>query len=328
MKTGIDLSQFQPQMKMQTVKNTGFEFAILRAGCTGYGASRTMFVDPCFEKFYKDAKAVGLPIGAYWYSCADDTASGKREAEYLYKNCLKGKTFEYPIYIDVEESRWQANKRKGVTDAIIAFFETLEGYGYYVGIYSSQSWFDYYIDTPRLDKYSKWVACWRNTKPSFGFSHFDMWQNSSTGWCGGYRVDTNKCYVDFPKIIKEKGLNGFPKKKPAKQDEPKKDETKPSTAKKKTVAAVAKEVIAGKWGNGDERKKKLTAAGYDCDKVQAKVNELLKQNSKPKEVTYTVKKGDTLSGIAKKYGTTVDALAKKNGIKNKNLIYVGQVLKI
>ena len=45
-------------------------------------------------------------------------------------------------------------------------------------------------------------------------------------------------------------------------------------------------------------------------------------------VTYTVKKGDTLSGIAKKYGTTVSKLASLNNIKNVNLIYVGQVLVI
>lgn len=45
-------------------------------------------------------------------------------------------------------------------------------------------------------------------------------------------------------------------------------------------------------------------------------------------VTYTVKKGDTLSAIAKKYNTTVNSLAKLNNIKNVNLIYVGQVLTI
>lgn len=48
-----------------------------------------------------------------------------------------------------------------------------------------------------------------------------------------------------------------------------------STAKK-SVAEVAKEVIAGKWGNGDDRKKRLQAAGYDYNAVQAKVNSLLK----------------------------------------------------
>ena len=47
---------------------------------------------------------------------------------------------------------------------------------------------------------------------------------------------------------------------------------------KKTVTEVAKEVIAGKWGNGDTRKKKLEAAGYDYDAVQKKVNELSKKS--------------------------------------------------
>ena len=47
-----------------------------------------------------------------------------------------------------------------------------------------------------------------------------------------------------------------------------------------------------------------------------------------KNITYTVKKGDTLGGIAKKYNTTVDKLVSLNGIKNKNLIYAGQKLKI
>ena len=44
--------------------------------------------------------------------------------------------------------------------------------------------------------------------------------------------------------------------------------------------------------------------------------------------TYKVVRGDTLSGIAKRYNTTVSYLAKLNNIANVNLIYVGQVLKI
>ena len=55
-------------------------------------------------------------------------------------------------------------------------------------------------------------------------------------------------------------------------------EDKPS--EKKTVTEIAKEVIAGKWGNGDERKKRLKAAGYDPAEVQKKVNELSKSNKK------------------------------------------------
>jgi len=44
---------------------------------------------------------------------------------------------------------------------------------------------------------------------------------------------------------------------------------------KKTIAQVAKEVIDGKWGNGDTRIKKLKKAGYDPKKVQTKVNQIL-----------------------------------------------------
>lgn len=50
-----------------------------------------------------------------------------------------------------------------------------------------------------------------------------------------------------------------------------------TTAPTKTLTAIAKEVIDGKWGNGDARKKKLAAAGYDYAKVQAEVNRLLKK---------------------------------------------------
>lgn len=49
-----------------------------------------------------------------------------------------------------------------------------------------------------------------------------------------------------------------------------------TVVQKKTVEELAKEVIAGKWGNGKERKQRLTSAGYDYKAVQSKVNELLK----------------------------------------------------
>ena len=101
-----------------------------------------------------------------------------------------------------------------------------------------------------------------------------------------------------------------------------------ATSKQKTVDQLAQEVLAGKWGTGSTRKKKLEAAGYNYNAVQNRVNEILAEQKKKKTITYTVKKGDTLSAIAQKYGTTVKAIAAENGIKNVNLIYVGQKLKI
>lgn len=101
---------------------------------------------------------------------------------------------------------------------------------------------------------------------------------------------------------------------------------KPETTK--SVADVAKEVKNGKWGNGAERKQRLEAAGYNYAEVQAAVNALMGNGSGSSATTYTVKKGDTLSAIAKKYNTTVSELAKLNNIKNVNIINVGQVLKL
>lgn len=55
---------------------------------------------------------------------------------------------------------------------------------------------------------------------------------------------------------------------------------KASSTPKKTVDQIAREVIAGKWGNGDTRKQKITSAGYDYNAVQAKVNQLLGGSNK------------------------------------------------
>lgn len=52
--------------------------------------------------------------------------------------------------------------------------------------------------------------------------------------------------------------------------------TYPKYVPPKTVDELAQEVLDGKWGNADERKEKLTKAGYDYEAVQKKVNELLK----------------------------------------------------
>ncbi|MGN0227473.1 MAG: phage tail tip lysozyme [Paludibacteraceae bacterium] len=107
-------------------------------------------------------------------------------------------------------------------------------------------------------------------------------------------------------------------------------ETTTSPAPEKTVEELAKEVLDGKWGNGEDRKKALTAAGYNYTAVQNKVNELVADGnaSDPGYTEYTVVKGDTLSGIAAKYGTTYQKLAEYNGISNPNVINVGQKIKI
>lgn len=105
----------------------------------------------------------------------------------------------------------------------------------------------------------------------------------------------------------------------------------PATAKK-SVEELAKEVWEGKWGNGSERKERLTAAGYDYAAVQAAVNAMAKgQTSAQAFTTYTVKAGDSLWAIAARFlgdGRRYPEIRELNGIKSDNVIYTGQILKI
>lgn len=91
----------------------------------------------------------------------------------------------------------------------------------------------------------------------------------------------------------------------------------------KTDAQLASEVIAGKYGVGDARKRAL---GKRYNAVQAIINQKLGGGHQPR--TYTVRAGDTLSSIATRYGTSWQHLQQINGIKNANLIFAGQVLRI
>ena len=180
----------------------------------------------------------------------------------------------------------------------IAFCETIEKAGFWAGIYANKHWLTSVLNRELLEsKYTIWIAQYYNKCTYTG--KYDVWQNSSSGRINGItgNVDTNYMYRD---LISE--INGTTKQV---------EETK-------SITDLANEVIAGKYGDGEDRKKAL---GNKYNEVQAKVNEILKAK---REITYIVQKGDSLSTIAKKYNTTVSAIANKNNIKNPNKIYVGQ----
>lgn len=98
------------------------------------------------------------------------------------------------------------------------------------------------------------------------------------------------------------------------------------TSSMKSIDKIAEEVISGIWGNGSERKTKLEKAGYDYDEVQKAVNKKVGNTSSLNRI-YTVKKGDTLSGIGLKLSIDWGYIASKNKIKPPYTIYPGQKLK-
>lgn len=312
---GLDISSYQNGINFDAIKNAAINFLILRAGFTGWGTGVNYNKDNTFESFYNQAKQRGINVGAYWYSCANTREKGIAEAKFMYENCLKGKQFEFPIYIDVEDTHHQVNNKRGVTDAIIGFCEYLENLGYYVGIYASDiSGFQEKMYLNELDAYDKWVARY-GSEPKY-VKQYGMWQTTSSGRINGYNdnLDCDVAYKDYSSIIKNIGLNGF---------------SKSSTNNTQNInpldnysdEELATKVINGEFGNGNERKQKL---GNRYQNVQDIVNNRL--SNKSNEIIYIVKSGDTLSSIAKRYNTTYQKIANDNHISNPNLILPNQKL--
>lgn len=279
-KSGIDVSQWQGVINWSAVKPQ-IDFALLRAGY-GDSLSYPHQIDTQFERNYSECKKLGIPVGIYYYSYAINTNMAVREAQ----SCialLKNKQLEYPVFYDVEE---MDIFKTGKTDEIIkAFCDTMEKAGYYCGIYIYRSAAQGYLNNTTKNTYTMAIAEY-NTQCYYN-GPYGIWQNSSTNRYNGIsgNVDHDYCYVDYPSIIKEKGLNGFAKSTPTPTPKPTPAPTpKPTPAPaKKTVDELAKEVIAGKWGAGDDRKNRLTKAGYNYQAVQNRVNQLLNVTpAKPK----------------------------------------------
>lgn len=316
---GIDVSHWQGAIDWTRVKAAGIQFAIIKSG----GSDDGFYTDPRWEENYRNAKANGVAVGAYYFvgpGCTS-AADGKADAERFLAQ-LKGKQLEYPVFIDLEATAPSA--KAGATEATIAFCQALEAAGYFAGIYSStDSGFRERLDDSKLTPFTHWVAQYASKCTYCGA--YGIWQYSSTGSVNGVsgNVDMDISYIDYPSTIKTGGFNGFDKSAASASTS--------TTTMKKSVDEIAAEVIAGKWGNGSDRKSRLTAAGYDYTTVQAKVNEKFGASQKKSNATYyTVQRGDTLSGIAKKYGTTVSAIQKLNFslIKNVNLIQVGWQIRV
>ena len=257
---GIDVCGWQGNIDFKKVKASGVDFVIVKAGYS------TSTVDT-WETNFANAKNNGLKVGAYWYSYAQSVEQGVEEAKAFIK-ALKGKQLDFPVYLDIEEKS-QFDKGKGFcTQLVEAFCGELEKAGYYAGVYCSTYWFTNFVDKAVREKRPAWIADYRSECAYTGT--YGIWQYDA-GKVEGIAGDCDRDigYVDYSKYIKEHGLNGYSK------------EIAPDNVRK-TVDELAQEVLNGLWGNGQERCDKLTAAGYNYDDVQKRVNEIL-YNTPPKK---------------------------------------------
>lgn len=204
---GIDISRYQGKPDFGKLKSEA-DFVILQAGFGRYASQK----DSEFERSYSECKKNGIPVGVYWYSYAKTAAEALAEAKAC-RDVIAGKQFEFPIYYDLEEGLG-ALGRSLVSTIAATFCNALEQSGYFSGIYISRAPAQSYLTPEVCSKYALWLAEYGSRLNWTG--GVGMWQNSSTGHFTGISgdVDTDICYEDYPKLIKQGGYNGFPKEKP------------------------------------------------------------------------------------------------------------------
>lgn len=312
MLTGIDISKWQGAGFNLDVAD---DFVIIKA------TEGTGYVDPLCDKFYQQAKAKGLLRGVYHFARPDLGNSGAAEAEYFVSQ-IKGYIGDAVLVLDYEcapySDDWayafakRVHDLTGVWPMLYASASKINGYNWSKTAQNCGLWIAGYPNkynvknppTPSVKDMPYSIGAW---------PFWAIWQYSSSAGT----LDRNIASMNKAAWLKYAGKSGDVKPTPTPTPKP--------APTNKTNEQIADEVIAGKWGNGTDRKQRLEKAGYNYNTIQGIVNNKL-AGKKTQVIRYSVRRGDTLSKIAAKYGTTWQKIAKDNNLKNANLIYPSQVL--
>lgn len=204
---GADVSKHQGNINFSAMKNAGLEFVIIRAGYRS-GSTGAIFEDPMFKTYMRDAAAAGLKIGVYFYSQAVNEAEAREEANFV-AGLIAPYSLQLPVFMDYE---WSSGERLGnanlsvdaATTDVRAFFNVIKGYGYSVGLYSSDKILGEKVDAAKLamQGYPIWAARYgaNNGVPStapgkYYQGTYDLWQYTSKGTGSSYGVSSS--YIDL-----------------------------------------------------------------------------------------------------------------------------------
>lgn len=311
-KNGIDISEYQGNINFEELKGN-IDFAFVRTSIGNFREDRK------YKQNINGLESIGVPYGVYHYSYATNIEEAKEEAS-KFIDIIKNYKPLYPAVIDLESNSVNKNVSKSVLNRVAAVFcEELEQAGYYAMIYSNKNFFETVLNESILDKYDKWLGQWTN-EPTYN-KPFGIWQYTSKGSVFGItgNVDKDIAYKDYPTIITKQGLNGV-------------GENEDSTTvinyvvqKGDTLSGIAKEY------NTTYQKLALDNNIENPDLIFPGQVIKIYESSAINPTTYIVKKGDTLSSIAKRYNTTWQIIYNKNKDvigENPDIIRPGQVLTI
>ena len=296
---GIDVSKHQSTIDWDKVKPQ-IDFAILRCG---YGNDLKNQDDAQFERNVTECERLNIPYGVYLYSYA--TTDAMIDSEIAHTLRVIGSHKPFCVYFDMEDNTTVNLGKAKLTSFAKRFCEGVKAKGFNVGVYANENWCKNYLDVAELHNlgYSIWCAKYSANKPNIA-TEYDIWQYSSKGSVDGIKgnVDMNYMYNDIRIIVENtpikkttselaqevlQGNWGNGEERKQKLAEAGYDYNLvqaevnrivnggTSAPSKKSNEEIAREVIQGKWGNGADRKKKLTDAGYDYKTIQNLVNKML-----------------------------------------------------
>lgn len=302
---GVDISNYY-----RSVDYHKYDFYIIKAS-----EGRT-FKDPMLDKHYNAVKATGKPYGFYHYARPENN-SWKAEADHFLS--LVGHHAHKAIFaLD-----WEGNAlRYNYVWALNWLNYVYQKTGVRPLFYCQGSALSRYPQIAKAN-FGLWVASYGVKAPQKGaWPAYALWQYSDKP------MDMDVLNGDIKTWNAYAGISGAAAKTTT---APAAKTTATAKPAKKSNAEIAAEVLAGKWGNGNDRKVRLAAAGYDYNAIQAEVNKRLGASGQKKaaaKVYYKIKRGDTLADIATRYKTTWQKLQQMNGIRNANRIYVGQTIRV
>lgn len=213
---GVDVSHHSYDVDFEALRANGVDFVILRVG---YNTS----LDTKFEEYYEAAREAGLDIGVYFFTLAENKDEAKADAARV-ATWLDGKTFEYPIFYDIEDDPHYSGyapstfSEEQIMEIAHTFMTEMVNYGYYPGLYTNNNFlYNVFNNEKALRLYDVWYA--RYTTPTDSLIEeysktYSMWQyeGNVSGYANGAisgMCDVNYAFKDYPEIIKKYGFNGY-----------------------------------------------------------------------------------------------------------------------
>lgn len=205
----IDVSRYQGTIDWAQVAAAGYKGAMLKTVSTNRRLSKRadgLYIDPTFETNYRNARAAGLDVGVYYYTYATSEAMADAELALL-RQAVYGKEFSLPICVDVEENKLKQLSTLDLSNLTAYALEQVERMGFYAQLYTYTG-YKYELDMARLSsRWDVWLADYTGKTPKVDFK-YSAHQHTSKGSVPGIsgNVDLNVTTVNYPRIIRKKGL--------------------------------------------------------------------------------------------------------------------------